>query len=181
MKDKIRSWLHLALQTLQGTFSLQGRSARSEVIGWFVLVTLLNAVLLAIASLLLSGAALAWTQFAIPAATTLPALALFVRRMHDIGLRGWWSLPLVIVGFKNLALDAISQTAGWGLRGNIEAVTRYLDWALLPAFAFAYLLVLVAPGTSGGNRFGPNPRLASTDAAPPTSPPTSPPSAVTGT
>lgn len=177
MKDKIRSWLHLALQTLLGTFSLQGRSTRSEVIGWFVLVTLLNAVLLALASLLLSGAALAWTQIAVPAATTLPAFALLVRRMHDIGLRGWWSLPLIIVGFKNLALDAISQTAGWGLRGNIEAVTRYLDWALLPAFAFVYLLVLVAPGTSGGNRFGPNPRLASTNAPPPTSPP----SAIPGT
>lgn len=158
MKDTLFSWLRLALLTLQRTFTLSSRATRSEVVGWFILTALVNALLLAIASLLLSGKALAWTQFVVPVITTLPAFALFVRRMHDIGLRGWWSLPLVIVGIKNLALDAVSQTAGWDVRGSIEAFTRYLDWALLPAFAFVYILVLVAPGTLGGNRYGPNPR-----------------------
>lgn len=158
MKNALISRLRLALVTLRRTFTPGGRATRSEVVGWFVLIALVNALLLTIATLLLSDKALEWARFAIPVITTLPAFALFVRRMHDIGLRGWWSLPLVIVGIKNLALDAVSQTAGWDVRGSIEAVTRYLDWALLPAFAFVYILVLVAPGTLGGNRYGPNPR-----------------------
>ncbi|WP_395395061.1 DUF805 domain-containing protein [Novosphingobium sp. BL-8A] len=158
MKNLLNTWRRLAAQTLRRTFTTSGRAARSELIAWFVLVLLANIVLGGIASLAVSGAQLEWARLAIALVAVVPGVALLARRMHDIGFRGWWSLPIVLVAIQNVALDVIARTAGWEARAAIEAITRYLDWLLFPAFGLAYLLLLLAPGTKGANGYGPDPR-----------------------
>ncbi|WP_395332943.1 DUF805 domain-containing protein [Novosphingobium sp. BL-8H] len=160
MKNALGIWLKLAAQSVRRTFTLSGRAARRELIAWFVLVVSVNIVTNMIGALTGSSDRLEWVRFTITILAILPGFALFARRMHDIGYRGWWSLPMLLVAIQNLVLEMVTRTAGWGARGNIEAVTRYLDWVLFPAFGFVYLILLLAPGTKGTNGYGPDPRAA---------------------
>jgi uncharacterized membrane protein YhaH (DUF805 family) len=64
-------------------------------------------------------------------AALIPSIAVTVRRFHDRDMSGWWYLGLVVV-------------------------------SLIPAVGFiasiALLVLMVLPGTEGGNRFGPDPK-----------------------
>ena len=161
MKNALNIWRKFLAQTLRQSFTLSGRATRGELISWLILILLVTTVFGAIASFAVSGAELEWTRLAITLIAALPGFALLARRMHDIGLRGWWSLPIVLVAIQNVALDIVARIAGWEARGSIEAVTRYLDWVLFPAFGIAYLLLLLAPGTKGTNGYGPDPKAVS--------------------
>lgn len=64
-------------------------------------------------------------------AAFIPSIAVTVRRFHDRDMSGWWYLGLVVA-------------------------------SLLPFVGFlasiALLVLMVLPGTEGGNRFGPDPK-----------------------
>ena len=64
-------------------------------------------------------------------AAVLPSIAVTVRRFHDRDMSGWWYL-------------------GLSLAGAIPVV------GIIASLAFFVLMVL--PGTSGPNRFGPDPK-----------------------
>jgi uncharacterized membrane protein YhaH (DUF805 family) len=74
-------------------------------------------------------------------------LSLTVRRLHDLGLSGWWILAIWIVP---AALEA----------GAVQLVNNpQLGSTLSSVVALAIGLWLwLAPGTRGANRFGPDPR-----------------------
>ena len=85
------------------TFS--GRAGRSEF-WYFVLFLALNATILGVLGVIIGGGDLgAFTMvgslFAL--VTFLPWLAVAVRRLHDIDLRGWWLL-LAVTGIGALPL-----------------------------------------------------------------------------
>lgn len=64
-------------------------------------------------------------------AVFIPSIAVTVRRLHDRDMSGWWYL-------------------GFALAGLIPFV------GFLASLAF--LVILFLPGTSGSNRFGPDPK-----------------------
>ncbi|WBH17688.1 DUF805 domain-containing protein [Sphingomonas radiodurans] len=69
-----------------------------------------------------------WAGFAL-LPLIVPLFAVTVRRLHDLGLRGWW-LALFFVGGAIPAIDTIA--------------------------ALAYLVVMALPGSRKANRFGPS-------------------------
>lgn len=67
-----------------------GRAARPEF-WWFVLFLVLGNILLGIVDRILFGDATVLSGL-FGLATLLPAIAVSVRRLHDIGKSGWWVL-----------------------------------------------------------------------------------------
>lgn len=164
MKNAVKIWLGRSLKTLRLAFTPSGRASRSEVLGWAASIILLDLILTAIARQAVSGVPLKWSLVIVPAVIVVPSFALFARRMHDLNLNGWWSLPLLALAAQNLLLDIVTLTVGWGARSTVEAVTRYIDWPLFPAFGIACIAMACLPGTRGSNRFGPDPRHLPTPA-----------------
>lgn len=164
MKETLRTWLHHSARAVRFAFVGQGRASRAEVLAWAAALILLDFALSAAASAALSGVALKWALLAMRTVIVLPSFALFIRRMHDLGLSGWWSLPIALLAIQNLVLEIVTLAIGWSVRSGVEAVTRYLDWLLFPAFALACIAMVCIPGSRRRNRFGPDPRSAAAPA-----------------
>lgn len=63
--------------------------------------------------------------------TIIPNIAVTVRRLHDRDMSGWWYLGMIVASFIPIV----------GLLASI-----------------AFLVLMFLPGTSGSNRFGPDPK-----------------------
>ena len=124
--------------------SFKGRASRSEF-WWFCLFTLLLNI--AVASVGAIAPAMASILSAVQALwLLLPTVAVATRRLHDRDLSGWWqALPaaLMLPGLIGLAVDA-----EW----------LFIVAALAVGIASIGLMVVYAfKGTTGPNRFGPDP------------------------
>lgn len=64
-------------------------------------------------------------------AVLIPSIAVTVRRLHDRDMSGWWYLGLAVAGMIPLV-------------GFLASI--------------AFLVLMVLPGTQGGNRFGSDPK-----------------------
>ena len=138
------------LMPLRRYAEFSGRSQRKEY--WmFALFTILVAVILgvieAVAGIGQSLGGLYGPLSAIFAlATLVPSLAVSVRRLHDIDRSGWWLLaivvPYVVLGFGAATANAMMTMIG--------AVAVLI-------VAIVLLVFFVSRGTSGTNRFGPDP------------------------
>ena len=142
-----------AFLPFQRYFELSGRSTRRE----YWLFTLLGGVVYAFATVLMviGGMGLEaekvdfsqvdatfWFGSAIAGLYALfsfiPSITVVVRRLHDRDLSGWWYLGFILVGWVPL----INLVAG-----------------------LVFLVQLLLGGTTGSNRFGPDPRYQPLDAA----------------
>jgi len=65
---------------------------------------------------------------------------------------------LVLVVARSIGLELASLLGGWEARDMIEAPLSYVDWLLFLPFAWLYIVLLVVPGKTDANRYGPNPR-----------------------
>ena len=124
--------------------SFKGRASRSEF-WWFCLFTLLLNIAVAIVGAI--APAMASILSAVQALwLLLPTVAVATRRLHDRDLSGWWqALPaaLMLPGLIGLAIDA-----EW----------LFIVVALAVSIASIGLMVVYAfKGTTGPNRFGPDP------------------------
>lgn len=124
--------------------SFKGRASRSEF-WWFCLFTLLLNIAVAIVGAI--APAMASILSAVQALwLLLPTVAVATRRLHDRDLSGWWqALPaaLMLPGLIGLAVDA-----EW----------LFIVVALAVSIASIGLMVVYAfKGTTGSNRFGPDP------------------------
>lgn len=153
--EAMKGYFRQAGRTALRTFDFRGRASRAE---FLVYVVLSQAPLM-----VLHWTASWFAPAQVADAITLAAVycvsgalfALSVRRFHDFGRSGWWSIPLLVLIGRALVLDLIGLTAGWTVRSAIEGVLSYVDWLLtLPAVA-AFVALVAWRGTSGDNRFGP--------------------------
>lgn len=123
------------LDALRQVTNFKGRSRRKAY--WmFFLINLLIAM-----TLVIIDKTMGWTFGAQKAgitstvyvmASTLPHLALSVRRLHDVGRSGWWSMLGVM----------------FGLSPNILSL----------AMLVTLYVLLVLKGQEGTNKYGPNPK-----------------------
>lgn len=82
-----------------------------------------------------------------------PAAALIIRRLHDIGLSGWW-LALMASG------EVVNSVAlATGLAGAPPALTPVGQFATLLALAggLSFIPLALWPGQATANRYGPPP------------------------
>ncbi|MGO4166974.1 DUF805 domain-containing protein [Novosphingobium sp. YAF33] len=147
--------LHAIGRTLRLSLTPTGRSRRSEVWIYLLSAALIAALLSGLVSWIMEGPLASWIGLALVLVCALPAPAVAVRRFHDIGLSGWWTLPLMIGALRLLLLEILQRSLGWNARAMAESIFHRVDWAILPAFGLAYLALLTWPGTRGDNRFGP--------------------------
>ncbi|MHB0771293.1 DUF805 domain-containing protein [Bradyrhizobium sp. 5.13L] len=75
-------------------------------------------------------------------------LATAIKRLHDRGRSGWWIIPFVFIPGLFSQFSDLLPDANWTLAFSLTASTLWL-WGLVDMF--------ILPGTSGHNRFGPDP------------------------
>jgi uncharacterized membrane protein YhaH (DUF805 family) len=151
--------MHWMILPYRRYFDFSGRSRRKEYWGFFLFWALLAVALVvgAVASVagslqsVMQGgpqafAALGgafWVLIAVLGlfflASLVPMIAVQVRRLHDLGVSGWWYLAYVASG----ALLPEIPNIGDGLNGLIT-----IGWMVWMCF----------PGTRGANRFGDDPK-----------------------
>jgi uncharacterized membrane protein YhaH (DUF805 family) len=124
-------------------FSLEGRIARLPFLGGLLLLTAISGVVSMIGAAQIwvhRGTAGASVVLVLMAAAALvnawTALALYAKRLHDLGASGWMGVPILAAGIVGLATGSI-LSMGFGI---VAAITLCL-----------------APGESGQNRWGPAP------------------------
>lgn len=85
----------------------------------------------------------AWTLLALLGlffiASIIPWIALQVRRLHDLGVSGWWYLAYVIGGQM---LDQVPQVGS----------------SLNSLLSLGWLVWMFFPGTAGSNKYGDDPK-----------------------
>jgi hypothetical protein len=84
------------------------------------------------------------------AVATWISLATSVKRLHDLGVSGWWIVPLFLA---SMAGSAVSNA---GPPGGLEGFVLMLVGLTLTFGPIFYLGAV--PGQAGENRFGPDPR-----------------------
>ncbi len=85
----------------------------------------------------------------------VPQLPLHVRRLHDVGLPGWWLL--VPVALTGLLLVTVSMVRPDGLE-----LTDAASWSVLIPYALACAAGFGWPGHQGSNRYGLAPHRSTT-------------------
>lgn len=168
----------LMLRPLTHYADFQGRSHRGEYVLFVAGQTLLFGILAilvfkAVSSsgsslsgavpILLGVALLAW------AGLLIPNLALQARRLHDANRSARWMglmvpgilAPVILVGS---AIELLNQVTEGGLTEDVmlaqlgSASAASLVWVLGTVGNMVLVGMLLLPGTSGPNRFGPDPK-----------------------
>lgn len=140
-------------------FDFSGRSRRLEYwsffVGWTVAMVVLGiAAVVAIAGSfqgMMEGATVPWARVGsgmwlllaalmiLFLASLIPMIAVQVRRLHDLGVSGWWYLACIIAG---------------NVVGEVPQGGTYISGLL----NLGWLVWMFFPGTSGPNRYGDDPK-----------------------
>jgi uncharacterized membrane protein YhaH (DUF805 family) len=144
-------------QALRGTLRFAGRSRRYELVAYLVFQLVAGGLIKQIAWFFLDQ--FQHDVFALVVAIVFgaPMVALTVRRLHDLDAKAIWALPIVGLATYNLAMSIVGLVRGAEARIAAERVLWPLDWLGILVVLGA-LTVVVAPGTHGPNRYGPDPR-----------------------
>lgn len=101
------------------------------------------------ATLLIDGVNMLFSLFMF-----MPNLAVGVRRLHDIDRTGWWLLLPVGMSVAGGVIGVALATSRSGGGAPMALAAIGLIVGAIVLFVFTLL-----PGTRGGNRFGPDPRI----------------------
>jgi uncharacterized membrane protein YhaH (DUF805 family) len=156
----LESFHQIALRPFRHYADFRGRSRRSEVIAFVILLWLVNYLV----QTALAAAAIAghdslsfdtYVAWALTLALACPMAALSVRRLHDGGWSGWWAL---------LALPGMAAGVWQDLQllrngpSILFAGTPLWEQLPLAALSLALLVMLLWRDDPDPNRYGPNPR-----------------------
>lgn len=146
---------------------LSGRSSRFEywsatIIGsFFCLLPLLFTLILP--NILTVIVLLLWLALIVYLA--MPLLAVYVRRLHDVGWSGWWitAYYAIVIVVYTLFVFHVTQ-ACYYLVDSIDEVLKEVLSSMLPVLRYTHLpmellslllfIVTLLPGTKGRNKYG---------------------------
>lgn len=155
------------------TFSFQGRATRKEYWGLVFFAAVVNLILQGITAGAFAIHYVVGYIFAVPTVIVMIGLLISiisagVRRLHDLGLSGFWfwylnpcGLPVIYVVYL-LNLDEASNQ----IIEKIQKIgSAWLGWILTFLFwplgaSAALLLLFLYAGKKADNEFGPNPYKA---------------------
>jgi uncharacterized membrane protein YhaH (DUF805 family) len=141
-----------ALLPLRRYAEFGGRSRRTELVAFYLLIMLVGAPLSFAVVLLRSSEVAIVAGWLLPVALLCPSVALAVRRLHDTGRSGWWVLlaaPGAAVSFwQNFHPETASGP---------EDMPSLVDLADSAA-SLVLLVLLLWTDDPEPNRYGPNPR-----------------------
>jgi len=135
MSDRPLSGIEFMIMPLRRFAQFNGRSTRSEF-WWFQVAWLIGIFVLGFVFGMLAedDNPVSWIVWACIVLFILgmivPGLAVTVRRLHDRNMSGLWLIPFLVVGIIP-ELNSLALVAFW--------------------------IVMALPGTTGDNRFGPDP------------------------
>ena len=158
------------ISTLKHAVSFKGRATRLDFwtfIAFSVLVNIAMGIFTLILSLIRIGIVGMVLTVLINLALFVIYISVSVRRLHDLGLSGFWiwylqpfGLPIIYVVYL-LGLDSASER----VIGNIQKVgSVWLGWILTFLFwpvgsITAMFLLFLYSGKKEDNEFGPNPYI----------------------
>lgn len=146
-----RSPLDWAILPVQRFAQFRGRAPRAEY-WWFYLATTIIGFLLSLIDAAVGAGDVIGGLFSL--LTMVPWISVSVRRLHDIDRTGWW-LALLLVPLVPLVVyfgsGASDSGADFFTGPLIFALILFLG-AAITVFVFSVL-----PGTTGSNRYGPDP------------------------
>jgi len=154
---------------VRGLFSFQGRARRTHLFGLMMVAGPVAGMPLAALALLGAGEPALSVARAIATGLVLYIwIATLVRRLHDQGRSGWWSLPLYIAAGLIMLGAALQPQQQYGspsfdfLLWHFHPVPSPLTAVLTVAFLgwlWMIIAVSLAPPQQGTNRYGPDPRV----------------------
>ncbi len=149
--------LTLVMRAITGIVTFKGRSRRSEFFYYWIAAMLAGTVIRHIPHELPWRADWMFDQTG-QLLLMLPVFALFVRRLHDVNLTGWWTLSLPPI--MGLSIYSSARFVFLDPQNGALALPELPLWASLLQLGgvLFFLTVLLIPGTDGPNRFGPDPR-----------------------
>ena len=121
------------------SFTYSGRARRSELWWWVLFSFLVGLVpVVGLISVFL------W----------IPAISLTARRLHDLGLSGWWQVTpwatLVFGGILSLIVMSVAESLG-----GLLFVVTYIFFFIS---SIALFVMMIRKGNLGPNKYGPDPR-----------------------
>jgi len=160
------------------SFTYKGRAARSEF-WWFHLFLTICFICSMMADYLVFKESNSYFNTAC-SMLIFPQIAVYVRRIHDLNLSGFWVLPYAVLSFAVLLSSAILSVFTIFVTLN-ENLAIYLsehvqEWEYFAEFYdkitlgvlkvvslmnIAFVIMFVSKGTSGENRYGDDPLRAS--------------------
>lgn len=153
--EKYRGWL---ISLCARVFTFRGRLTVGE---FLLIVLLLPAAVGLLAAPFKTGTdwqSDATAGLAVGVCSSLIALLLFTKRLHDHDMSGWWAL----LGLPAVALQTYDRWSHTIL--NPDLFNSITPWWYVLAMLYAWCVVIafmtigLVPGKAADNRFGPSPR-----------------------
>ncbi|MEO7410960.1 MAG: DUF805 domain-containing protein [Sphingomicrobium sp.] len=146
--------IEYTLLPLKRYAQFSGRSGRAEF-WWFTLVTTAAGLFLDFIDRAM-GSEYGLLGVIFTLGLFIPSLSVSVRRLHDIGISGWWMLAVIAPAmfFGMMSSFAALETE---FNGGSAASPSLLWISLLVIACLAMVVVLVLPGTKGQNKYGEDP------------------------
>tara|TARA_B100000029_G_scaffold188698_2_gene186359 strand:- start:1339 stop:1908 length:570 start_codon:yes stop_codon:yes gene_type:complete len=139
-------------------FDFRGRSTRAEF-WWWQLFGILVSIFLAIVDAISFGAESSGPlQSLFGLATLIPGLALYVRRLHDIGKTGWWALWFFLIYIFAVVLITVGIVflfTEFNLHVLIGTLILVSGMIVFLSALVVGIIWAVRKGDEGENRFGP--------------------------
>jgi len=152
-----------AAGTVRRSFDFEGRSRRTEVLGYWLVSSLAVGIASSLVDWLGDWREARWTELFLGALQVVPVFALFARRLHDMGFTGWLAVPLIPAAGMGLYKDYWSRLTPpdimiQGYPYDLLTILLTLPGALLSFW------VLIHDGQYEENRYGPDPRMEPAEA-----------------
>lgn len=141
------------VQPLRRYAQFGGRARRSEYWWFSILAVMLTIIAAMVDRAIGSNPDTGPIGIIIAFGLAIPTLAVTIRRLHDIGRSGWWEGGIMLVSILVLALQTFEM--GFNLPASTPTTVLGIAWV---GYAVLMLVWLFTPGTTGSNRFGPDPK-----------------------
>lgn len=91
-------------------------------------------------------------------AMIVPAIAVTVRRLHDVGLSGWWYLVYLLVGMGSTVISMIFGLSEMPATPTQSTTPIIICGVISLLLVGVFLYFMVKKGDKGHNRYGDDPK-----------------------